>query len=568
MGRAEDRGMAANAAIDFHEEGFRTDQPRLMGRHAAGEGFLKGFLAYAEIDELVAHTVSEGQFQAFTRLCARLGGANAGLPARRAGPGHEATLRRVGVLMRPDAALTALAWRRRRDDATAWSICGVTHTTASHGIMDSLGELLTAPVEPWDALICTSRAVLGTVEHILDGYGAWLAERLGATRLTRPQLPVIPLGVDCAALDPGAAARQAARARWRDRLGIAPDDAVVLFVGRLSWHAKAHPLPLYQALERAAVELGLAGRLHLVEAGWHANDWIRDGFVEAQRALAPSVRCHLVDGRGAEARHGIWHAADLFCTLSDNIQETFGLTPAEAMAAGLPVIASDWDGYRDTLVDGETALLVPTATPAAGAGRLLAERHEDGRDDYDHYIGAASLATAVDAGATAAALVALLDDPVRRVAMGAAGRARARALLDWSVVIRRYQELWGELTAIRTAAPRRPRPMDAPAHPLRDDPFRLFGHYPTRQIGDATKLRPVTMPAGSRERLAGLRMCRFARGPVGPSPLTGRVLRRIVEAGEITQGELLGGLPGDERDQARLAVGWLLKLGLIELGRG
>ena len=38
---------------------------------------------------------------------------------------------------------------------------------------------------------------------------------------------------------------------------------------------------------------------------------------------------------------------DIFVSLSDNIQETFGLTPLEGMASGLPVVATDWNGYRD-----------------------------------------------------------------------------------------------------------------------------------------------------------------------------------------------------------------------------
>ena len=46
--------------------------------------------------------------------------------------------------------------------------------------------------------------------------------------------------------------------------------------------------------------------------------------------------------------------ADVFVSPSDNIQETFGLSVIEAMASGLPVIVSDWDGYRDTVVDGVT----------------------------------------------------------------------------------------------------------------------------------------------------------------------------------------------------------------------
>ena len=42
------------------------------------------------------------------------------------------------------------------------------------------------------------------------------------------------------------------------------------------------------------------------------------------------------------------------------MQETFGLTPIEAMACGVPQVVADWDGYRETVVEGETGFRVPT----------------------------------------------------------------------------------------------------------------------------------------------------------------------------------------------------------------
>ena len=56
-------------------------------------------------------------------------------------------------------------------------------------------------------------------------------------------------------------------------------------------------------------------------------------------------------------------------SLADNIQETFGLTPVEAMAAGLPCVMSDWDGYRDTVRDGvgEDSSFPPWAERRAGS---------------------------------------------------------------------------------------------------------------------------------------------------------------------------------------------------------
>ena len=56
------------------------------------------------------------------------------------------------------------------------------------------------------------------------------------------------------------------------------------------------------------------------------------------------------------------------------MQESFGLAPIEAMAAGLPVIASDWDGLRDT-VSPDVGIRVPTlstrSAQTAEQARLL-----------------------------------------------------------------------------------------------------------------------------------------------------------------------------------------------------
>ncbi|MGH9009591.1 MAG: glycosyltransferase, partial [Acidimicrobiia bacterium] len=66
---------------------------------------------------------------------------------------------------------------------------------------------------------------------------------------------------------------------------------------------------------------------------------------------------------------GAWYrAADAFAFPS--VKEGFGLVVLEALAAGLPVVASDIPVFAEYLRDGESALLVPPGDPAALAGAL------------------------------------------------------------------------------------------------------------------------------------------------------------------------------------------------------
>jgi glycosyltransferase involved in cell wall biosynthesis len=121
------------------------------------------------------------------------------------------------------------------------------------------------------------------------------------------------------------------------------------------------------------------------------------GGGEQAAALAVLVRARglddaveLVGGVGRDEATAHLAAADVFCLPST--YEGLPLAILEAMAAGLPVVATAVSGNPEAVEHGRSGLLVP-----AESARALAE-----------------------------ALVALLNDPTRRRAMGAEGRRRAR----------------------------------------------------------------------------------------------------------------------------------------------
>jgi phosphatidylinositol alpha-mannosyltransferase len=91
--------------------------------------------------------------------------------------------------------------------------------------------------------------------------------------------------------------------------------------------------------------------------------------------LPPSVRERVVMlGNVSHDRLPQFHAAcDVFCAPATG-RESFGIVLVEAMASGLPVVASDIPGYREVVRDGRDGLLVRPEDPGAVAeavGRLL-----------------------------------------------------------------------------------------------------------------------------------------------------------------------------------------------------
>lgn len=551
------------AALFFHPDDFTAAGQKLMGRQAAGESFLRGYLHHVAADTLWAYVEDDRHGQAFEQAVAAAGRTE---PVRLVTPADLRDLRHAGLLYRPDPGLNIEAWKRTQFGDGGWSLCGITHTTASAQAMDAIAALLTAPVQPWDALICTSTAVKANIETVFAAEGARLERRFGTRPTLFPQLPVIPLGIHTGdyAFDP------AARARARQRLGADEQTLVVLYLGRLSVHAKAHPLAMYQALERARGALPPGHRVLLVECGWHANDSIAQAYAAAAALACPGVAVVRLDGRQAANRDAAWAGADIFCSLADSFQESFGLTPVEAMAAGLPVVVTDWDGYRDTVRDGIDGFRVPTLIPPPGTGEVFAIRYAMGIDSYDAYCGYGGAHVVVDIEACAAAFGRLFRSPELRRQMGAAGRARARAQYDWQGIIPQYQALWADLGERRATAG------DQGAHkpwswPARMDPFHGFAGYATGVVRPATRFvlaDPSLAQATARlEAYLALDIVRYTLKVALPRTGLNAILARIAAEPSTTR-QIATAFPPKALGLVIRAVAWLAKLGLVRPAGG
>ena len=133
-----------------------------------------------------------------------------------------------------------------------YSICGINHSLTGNEIYNQLRDLLLAPTEGWDAIICTSLASKSVIEGYFLGWSEYLAARGFPKWLPELQLPVIPLGIDTTELHIKAE-NKSRGGRFRESLGIAEGDFVGLFLGRLNFSSKAHPLPMLLGLQHAAL---------------------------------------------------------------------------------------------------------------------------------------------------------------------------------------------------------------------------------------------------------------------------------------------------------------------------
>jgi glycosyltransferase involved in cell wall biosynthesis len=227
--------------------------------------------------------------------------------------------------------------------------------------------------------------------RLLTGCSPELVNRVRALGFPEERSRVIPYGVDVNTFSPG-------RSDWRERLGIPADAPLVLSVGRMATKKGFH------ILMEALPEI-LASGAHVVLAG--GGDLLPDLQRQASRF---DGRLHLPGTVLRDTLPDLYRAADLFVlpAVHDSKGNVDGLPNVilEAMASGLPVVASGISGIPLAVEDGRTGLLVPERDPAALAG----------------------------------ALRKLLADRELAKGMGERGRRKAEAELTWDAVASRYRE--------------------------------------------------------------------------------------------------------------------------------
>jgi glycosyltransferase involved in cell wall biosynthesis len=267
----------------------------------------------------------------------------------------------------------------------------VVHTV--HGLLDS---------EPWHGPWFKRWAArytdaIATVSAPLRDY---LVERAG---VPRGSITIVPNGVDTDVYRPGPAA-----GRIRKQFGLGADSCIIGHVARFS-AVKNHEMLLH-AFARVVNEVPGA---FLALAG---DGPLRAAIEAMIRELGIESRVGLL-GHMSEQVPSLYREFDVFVLPS--LAEGTSMSILEAMASGVPVVATAVGGTPDVLDHGRSGVLVPSR----------------------------------DAEALAAALGALLRNPSERKRLGSASRQRIRELYSEEVVLSEYERLYtGGVAASSVAA--------------------------------------------------------------------------------------------------------------------
>ena len=255
----------------------------------------------------------------------------------------------------------AIAYRRKHRE-TALVAAYMTDFPTVY-IERPLSKVLTSPVAGVLARICY--AYCGLLYRRFDAMFA-LSENGGATKLRSlgiPQVDVVPLGVELGEFGP-----ERRDPRLRAKLGLAPDQPLLVYVGRLDGEKK--PDLVVDAFRRLPASLG--ARLAL----------IGEGPLKAEVAALGDARIVLPGYVKTRAELGRWLAsADIY--VSGMADETFGVSIVEAQASGLPVVGVAAGAMIDR-VDDRVGRLGPVGDASAMAANILEMWNADRRAIAEH----------------------------------------------------------------------------------------------------------------------------------------------------------------------------------------
>jgi D-inositol-3-phosphate glycosyltransferase len=363
------------------------------------------------------------------------------------------------VLMSHGPHMFQFAWLRAQLGKPRWPIVGVIHSLLNTVFFPWFFTNLVTRLYPHDALICSSKAGKEVIEKAFDLIPAGLR---GRDKLPF-QLPLIPLGINTTELW-----NPQLKPKARKLLNISATDVVILYFGRFSRIDKCDLFPLLIAFSRLQVHENVT----LILSGDDTQSRIAPALEGAAAELG-CKRVIVLANPNKDQKIELFAAADIFVSPADNVQETFGISLIEAMSAGLPVIASDWNGYKDLVSHGETGFLVSSYLPAlAGTLQIF------GLSAHFANYQALAECTNIDITEMVTYLKVLIENPELRLKMGEKARRVAVQRFEWRTIIGQYDQLYESLWRIADVSG---EDLSTPSSFLLEG---LFEHYATRHLED------------------------------------------------------------------------------------
>ena len=451
-----------------------------------------------------------------------------------------------------------------------FSILGLVHSLHTLTSHQRIRSLITGNLMPWDALICTSSDSKQLVDKIMHVQAEEIFRKFYLSKHQQlefqkkiPQTPLIPLAgpsdIDCQSgklLESRDRIKRAARRS----LNIPISSFVMVSVGRLSHITKSNPSILFSTLEKLALKYR-RNKFILILAGAFDGQYSMKCYEELYE-ICKQFQIIILGGTrpitDIEMQKAI-RASDIFISMADNPQETFGLSLLNALVEGTPIIASKWSGYKDIVEHGVNGYLINTSTFSFAESNYSLPRslYLTSEVDDSIYSYLESMQVIVDPGHLFACLEKLFLSPSLCEKFVHNGYQIYNEKFSPKSVVNKYRDLAYRLTEIRQAFANR---TEKPFVNNQVEPNHI---YPVKRI----EISNTTIARTSAETLRNLDFLKLEINSMALEVIGFRGLEKLIlllkESKLITINHV-NSICLDYA-QARYIFVTLLKLGILEL---
>jgi glycosyltransferase involved in cell wall biosynthesis len=527
----------------------------LYGAWVAGESFYEALLKYGTFDEY-HFFVDAMNIPSFKKKLSRLssGSDKVKIIKKSELPSCLSKIKYT-IFFSTGPDLSLLSYLRSQFAKEYFPLCGLTHTISYQDMLELLFfNNMISNLYPFDSIISTSSAQLKAMQNLIKLVIRSFKEEKGWILKFKGRFDQLPLGVNADGYG------KTNKLEARKYLDLPKDKIIILYFGRFSIYDKMDIQPILLvfkdlSIEKRNIMLLLAGR---DTQGKYA---VKVEEMSDDMNLRQHMKLYL--NPSLDKKFLLYSASDIFISPSDNIQESFGLTILEAMASGLPVVASDWSGYRDLVIPNETGFLIPTYWADCNRDiSLLSRFYQNWQSDHLHLAQSVS----VDVQKMSEYLSLLINNKELRLKFGQNARNRILKKYDWRVLIPEYENLWEKLFRL------------SHLHKIKKNKTRIFvpnyfecfSHYATKILDRKTEITITEF---------GISFLRTIKLPYIPGELYERISQRMVfiiltflfKEKSTTMGEVESHAKKIFKivspDIIRYHMMWLLKKGFISLRR-
>lgn len=163
---------------------------------------------------------------------------------------------------------------------------------------------------------------------------------------------------------------QNARDNYRKQLGFKNDQSLYVYTGRLSLQKKVIDLVMdfsaYLKITNDDAYLLLAGDFddlgNPFKGVYSKEGAFFQSYMKVYNHLDEAIKKRIcyIGNLSSEELQSLYSSADVFVSLSVHNDEDYGMSPAEALCTGLPVILTEWAGYKSFKLQNNACTLIPT----------------------------------------------------------------------------------------------------------------------------------------------------------------------------------------------------------------